>query len=177
MVSLLHDPPLYAHTQFFQTLLGLELPGERGLGTPSLDFLRTLSGVRDQRAGLRDSVWGGGGLRYLCSNYLWHMFGSGLFGPHPQYGWNFPWVLPEDYCKKDPCNLNTEMCVSKVGQPLSNSSTSSQPGFVRAFGGRKTVRNRQGKILYTELLKSWPTLGPLLANSPPHGKLQGSSLQ
>ena len=27
------------------------------------------------------------------------------------------WVLPEDYCKKDPCNFNTEMFVSKVGNP------------------------------------------------------------
>ena len=25
------------------------------------------------------------------------------------------WVLPEDYCNKDPCNFNTEMFVSKVG--------------------------------------------------------------
>ena len=45
---------------------------------------------------------------------------------------------------------------------MSNSwSTSSQPDFVRALGRRKTVRNRQGKILYTELLKklaiSWST--------------------
>ena len=88
------------------------------------------------------------------------------------------WVLPEDLCKKDPCNFNTEIFVSKVGQLMSNSwSTSSQPDFVHALGRRKTARNRQGKILYTELLKSWPTLGQLLANSPPHGKLQGSSLQ
>ena len=27
------------------------------------------------------------------------------------------WVLPEDYCKKDPCNFKTEMFVSKVGNP------------------------------------------------------------
>ena len=27
------------------------------------------------------------------------------------------WVLPEDYCKKDPCNFNTEMFMSKVGNP------------------------------------------------------------
>ena len=27
------------------------------------------------------------------------------------------WVLPEDYCKKDPCNFNTETFVSKVGKP------------------------------------------------------------
>ena len=86
------------------------------------------------------------------------------------------WVLTEDLCKKDPCNFNMEMFVSKVGQPMSNSwSTSSQPDSVRTLGSRKTARNRQGKILYTELLKSWPTLGQRLANSPPHGKLQRSS--
>ena len=39
---------------------------------------------------------------------------------------------------------------------------------------RKTVRNSPSKILYTELLKSWSTLPCQL---PPHGKLQGSSLQ
>ena len=55
--------------------------------------------------------------------------------------------------------------------------TSGQPDFVRAFGGRKTARNRQGKILYTELLKIWSALDQFLANSPSHGKLQGSSLQ
>ena len=61
-------------------------------------------------------------------------------------------------------------------QPISNFwSTSSQPDFVRALGRRKTARNSQSKILYTELLKSWPTLGKPLANSLPHGKLQGSS--
>ena len=66
----------------------------------------------------------------------------------------------------------------KSWQPMSNSwSTSSQPDFVHALGSRNTVRNRPSKILYTELLKSCPTLGQLLANSPPHGKLQGSSLQ
>ena len=27
------------------------------------------------------------------------------------------WVLPEDFCKKDPCNFNTQMFVSKVGNP------------------------------------------------------------
>ena len=39
--------------------------------------------------------------------------------------------------RKDPCDFNTEMFVSKVGQHMSNSwSTSSQPEFVRAFGRR-----------------------------------------
>ena len=65
----------------------------------------------------------------------------------------------------------------KSWQPMSNSwSTSSQPHSVRPLGVRKTARNPQGKILHTELLKSWPTLGQLFANSPPHGKLQGAFL-
>ena len=50
--------------------------------------------------------------------------------------------------------------MSKVGQLMPNSwSTSSQPDFVHTLGRTKTARNRQGKILHTELLKSWPTLG------------------
>ena len=66
----------------------------------------------------------------------------------------------------------------KTWQPMSSSCpTSSQPNCVRALGRRKPARNRRGKILYTELLKSWSTLGQCLANSPSHGKLQGSSLQ
>ena len=66
------------------------------------------------------------------------------------------WVLPEDCCKKDPCNFKTEMFVSKVGSPnMSNSwSTSSQPDFLHTLGRKRTVRNRPSKILYTELLKS-----------------------
>ena len=43
----------------------------------------------------------------------------------------------------------------KSWQPMSNAwSTSSQPDFVQPLGRRKIARNRQGKILYTELLKS-----------------------
>ena len=57
------------------------------------------------------------------------------------------------------------------------SRTSSQPDFERALSSRKIARNRRGRILYTELLKSWSTLGQFLANSPSHGKLQGPSLQ
>ena len=92
---------------------------------------------------------------------------------------NLAWVLPEDYCKKDPCNFNTEMFVPKVGQPLSNSwSTSSQPDFVRAFGRRKNSTKSPGqdfvhRVAQT-LANSWST--PRQLNSPPHEKLQGSSL-
>ena len=88
------------------------------------------------------------------------------------------WVLPDNLCKKDPCNFDTETFVSKSWQPKSNSwSASIQLDFVRALGRRKTARNRQGKIFYTELLTSWSTLGQFLANTPSHVKLQGSSLQ
>ena len=54
---------------------------------------------------------------------------------------------------------------------MSNSwLTSSQPDFVRALGWRKTVRNRQGKILCTELFKS----RQLLVNSSPTPHPMGS---
>ena len=66
----------------------------------------------------------------------------------------------------------------KSWQPMSNSwSTSCQPDLYTLLLGRKTARNRQGKFLYTELLKSWSTLGQFPTNSPSHGKLQGSCLQ
>ena len=59
---------------------------------------------------------------------------------------------------------------------MSNSwSTSSQLDFVLTIGRRKTARNRQGKILYTELLKRRSTLGQFLANSPSHGKFPCNS--
>ena len=88
------------------------------------------------------------------------------------------WVLPGGLLQERPLQFQHGNVRVKSWQPMSNSwSTSSQPDFARPLGRRKTVRNRQGKILYTELLKSWPTLGQLLANAPPHGKLQGSSLR
>ena len=45
-------------------------------------------------------------------------------------------------------------------------STSCQPDYVCALGRRKIARNRQGEILYTELLKSWSALGQFIAYSP-----------
>ena len=70
--------------------------------------------------------------------------------------------------------ISTRKCPCQKLVALSNSwSTSSQPDFVRALGRRKTARNRPSKILYTELLKSWPTLGQLLAISPPMGSCKG----
>ena len=100
------------------------------------------------------------------------------FAPSPQAEKiSSTWVLPKDYCKKDPCNFNTEMFVSKVGNPCPTLGELPASRILYTLLVGKTVRNRQGKILYTQLLKSWPTLGQLLVNSPPHGKLQGSSLQ
>ena len=32
-------------------------------------------------------------------------------------GFSLPWALPADLCNKDPCNFNTEIFVSKVGNP------------------------------------------------------------
>ena len=52
---------------------------------------------------------------------------------------------------------STRKCSCQKLATMSNSgSTSSQPDFVRALSRRKTARNRQGKILYTELLTWWP---------------------
>ena len=80
------------------------------------------------------------------------------------------WVLPEDYCKKDPCNFSAEMFVSKVGQPLSNSwSTSSQPDFVRDFGRRKTVQKSPRFCT-----QSCSKVGQLLFNSSPTPHPMGS---
>ena len=70
--------------------------------------------------------------------------------------------------------ISTLQCSCQNWQPMSNSwSTSSQPDFARALGRRRTSGNRPSKILYTELLKSWQTLGQLLANSRPMGSCRG----
>ena len=97
----------------------------------------------------------------------WQHFVCVFFRVIPHGGDKNTWVLPEHYCKKDPCNSNTEMFFVQSWQPMSIPwSTSSQPDFVRALSvGEKTARDRQGKILYTEFLKSWSTLGEFLADS------------
>ena len=74
------------------------------------------------------------------------------------------WLLPEEHCKKNLLNFNTEMAASKVGNPCQLLASRI---FISALGERKTARNRHGKILCIEFLRSWPTLGQLLANSPP----------
>ena len=117
-----------------------------------------------------------------------HLCGSAVAGPAARrdnglaskseyppfwYHWVAGGPLQERPLQFQPGNV----CV-KSWQPMSNAwSASSEPDFVRALGRRTTARYRQGKIFYKELLQRWPTLGQLLANSPPHGKLQGPSLQ
>ena len=62
----------------------------------------------------------------------------------------------------------------KSWQPMSNSwSTSSQPDFVRALVGEKQHEITSARFC----TQSCSKVGQLLANSPSHGKLQGSSLQ
>ena len=86
-------------------------------------------------------------------------------------------MLPEDYCKKGPCNFNTVMFVSKVGNPcptLGARSTSRQPVFWYALlVGEKQHENRQGKTLYTEALKTWSTLGHSSPTPHPMGSCSG----
>ena len=68
------------------------------------------------------------------------------------------------YRKKDPLQLQHGNVHDRSWQPVSNSwSTSRQPDLVRSLGRRKTARNCQSKILYTELLKNWSTLDQFLA--------------
>ena len=64
------------------------------------------------------------------------------------------WVLPEDYCKRDPCNFNTKMFVS-------NWSTSSQLDFVRALSRRKQYEIAQTRFC----TQSCSKVGQLLVNS------------
>ena len=61
----------------------------------------------------------------------------------------FDWALPEDYCKKDPCNFNTEMLVSKVGNPCPTLGQllASRILYVLVVGLKQ---HDIGEILYTE---------------------------
>ena len=82
------------------------------------------------------------------------------------FGVNFVWVLPEDYCRKGPRNFNTEMFVTKVGNPYPTLGQlpASRILYVLLVGEKQyeIARTR----FCTELLKSWSTLGQFLANSP-----------
>ena len=75
-----------------------------------------------------------------------------------------PWVLPEDLCKKDPCNCNTEMSVSKVGSPCPT------PGQLLAsrISYALLVGEEQPEIARARFrTPSCPKVGPLLVNSSP----------
>ena len=77
----------------------------------------------------------------------------------------FFWVLL-DYCKKNPCNFNTEMLMSEVGNPcptLGSWSTSGQPDFVRALGRRKQHEIAGARFC----TQSCSKVGQLLINSAP----------
>ena len=87
------------------------------------------------------------------------------------------WVLPEDLCKKDPCNFNTEMFVSKVGNPCPTLGQLLASQILHALLVGENNTKSPGQDFVHRVAQSWPTLGQLLANSPPHGKLQGSAVQ
>ena len=92
--------------------------------------------------------------------------------------WNLPclfWGVARGALQERRLQFQHRNICVKSWQCMSNSwSTSSQPDFVRALGRRRTVRNRPSKILYTELLQSWPTLGQLSSPTPhPMGSCRG----
>ena len=74
------------------------------------------------------------------------------------------WVLPEDYCKRDPCNFNTEMLVSIVGNPCPTLGQllASRILYALLVGEKQheTARARFCK-------KSCSEVGQLLVNSSP----------
>ena len=77
-----------------------------------------------------------------------------------------PWMaLPS------PCNFNTEMFVSKVGQPLSNSwPTSSQPDLHALLVGEKQYEIAKARFF----TQSCSKVGQLLVNSSPTPHPMGS---
>ena len=82
----------------------------------------------------------------------------------------FTWVLPEDYCKKDPCIFNTKVFVSKVGNPC--------PPLCQLLASRILyalfVGEEQYEISRARFCtQSCSKVGQLLVNSSPTGKLQG----
>ena len=81
------------------------------------------------------------------------------------------WVLPEDYCEKDPCYFNTEMFVSKVGNPC--------PTLGQLLASRilytLLVAEKQYEITRARFcIQSCTRIGQLLVNSPPTHHSMGS---
>ena len=81
------------------------------------------------------------------------------------------WVLPEDYCKKGPCNFNTEMFVSKVGNPC--------PTLGQLLANRilyaVLVGEKQYEIARARFCtRSCSEVGQLLVNSSPAPHPKGS---
>ena len=85
-----------------------------------------------------------------------------LNNPHFNVGLHFlsPWVLPENYCKKYPCNFNTEMFVSEVGNPCPT----------LGLGKRKQNGIARGGFCTQSCLK----VGQLLVNCSPTPNHMGS---
>ena len=74
------------------------------------------------------------------------------------------WVLPEDYCKKDPCNLNTEMFVSEIGNPCPTLDQLLASRILYAL----LVGEKQHKIAMARFCtQSCSEVGQLLVNSSP----------
>ena len=90
---------------------------------------------------------------------------SAMFGWLPCAGSKIR-VLPEDYCKKDPCNFSTEVFVSWVGNPCQTIywSASSEPDFVLSFSvGEKQHEIARARLCTQSCLK----VGQLLVTSSP----------
>ena len=87
------------------------------------------------------------------------------------------WVLPEDYCKKDPCNFNMEMFVPKVSSPCTTLGQLLANRILYAFLVGENRMKSPGQDFARFCAQSCSEVGQFLANSPSHGKLQGSSLQ
>ena len=86
----------------------------------------------------------------------------------------FHWVLPEDYCKKDPCNFNAEMFVSKVGNPCPTLGQLLASRILYAlFAGEKPDEIARARFCTQNCSK----VGQLLVNSsptpPPVGRCKG----
>ena len=74
------------------------------------------------------------------------------------------WLLPEDYCKKGPCNFNMEMFVSKVGNPYPTLGQHLASRILYAL----LVAERQHEIATARFCtQSCSQVGQLLVNSSP----------
>ena len=81
------------------------------------------------------------------------------------------WVLPVDYCKKGPCNFNTEIFVSKVGNPCPTLGQLLASRILYALlAGEKQYEIDQARFCTQSCAK----VGQLLVNSSPTPHRMGS---